>query len=217
MRVYHFLSARWALDDLAKKRLRISSLLSLNDPFEFLALALPAQDARKRIYVWRHLLAQRHGILCFSRSYSNPLLWSHYADKHAGICLGFDVSDESLVAVNYVKARAPQILLKASGDATADHEIAGKMRELLSTKYADWAYEDEIRAFASLDPKSCEDGHYFLDFSRTMALREIQLGPTCKTTRAEVEAAYGPLKGVVLHRMRLAFNTFRVVRNKAAH
>lgn len=34
MRVYHFLSARWGLDDLGKKRLKIATFDDLNDPFE---------------------------------------------------------------------------------------------------------------------------------------------------------------------------------------
>jgi len=29
------------------------------------------------------------GITCFSKSYMNTLMWSHYANKHNGLCLGF--------------------------------------------------------------------------------------------------------------------------------
>lgn len=29
------------------------------------------------------------GISCFSLSFEKTLMWSHYADKHGGICLGF--------------------------------------------------------------------------------------------------------------------------------
>jgi hypothetical protein len=34
MRVYHFLPERWAIEDLVKKRLKVSLLDDLNDPFE---------------------------------------------------------------------------------------------------------------------------------------------------------------------------------------
>ena len=30
-------------------------------------------------------------ILCFSRNWDNLLLWSHYGDRHMGVCLGFDI------------------------------------------------------------------------------------------------------------------------------
>lgn len=29
------------------------------------------------------------GVCCFSTSYSNPLLWSHYGDQHKGLCIGY--------------------------------------------------------------------------------------------------------------------------------
>ena len=34
MRVYKFLHAKWALDDLDKRRLKIATFDDLNDPFE---------------------------------------------------------------------------------------------------------------------------------------------------------------------------------------
>jgi hypothetical protein len=30
------------------------------------------------------------GIVCFSRTFNNILMWAHYADEHKGIVLGFD-------------------------------------------------------------------------------------------------------------------------------
>src|SRR5207244_3707608 len=29
------------------------------------------------------------GVSCFSKSYLKTLMWSHYSDKHKGVCLGF--------------------------------------------------------------------------------------------------------------------------------
>ena len=37
-------------------------------------------------------VARRWGVLCFSEDKSDVLQWSHYADRHQGMCLGFDVS-----------------------------------------------------------------------------------------------------------------------------
>lgn len=214
MRVYHFLEARWALDDLRRRRLRISNLMSLNDPFEFMALALPSYDARSRIIVWRHKLAQRWGVVCFSGTYRNPLLWSHYAQRHAGVCLGFDLDDRLAMRVEYVAKRAPEILLKASAHPPGT-DLSASIRPLLATKFKDWAYEDEVRTFAPLDPKGAEGENFFLPFSENLVLREVALGFVSKVTRADVEAAYGTLDGIDCFKTRLAFNTFRVVRNRA--
>ena len=40
MRVYHFLSEQFGMDDLLKKRLKIATLNDLNDPFELFAVSL---------------------------------------------------------------------------------------------------------------------------------------------------------------------------------
>jgi hypothetical protein len=45
MRLYHFLSATNALDDLTRRRIKLSQIDDLNDPFE---LWYSAQGDRKR-------------------------------------------------------------------------------------------------------------------------------------------------------------------------
>ena len=50
-------------------------------------------------------LNETKGLICFSRTWSNPLLWGHYAEKHTGIALGFDVPDQLLSQVLYTSQR----------------------------------------------------------------------------------------------------------------
>jgi len=50
-------------------------------------------------------LAQERGLLRFSRDWHNPVLWSHYASRHTGLCLGFDVPDDCLGPVSYSRKR----------------------------------------------------------------------------------------------------------------
>jgi len=42
------------------------------------------------------------GIVSLSSSYSNPVLWANYADSHKGVCLVFDIGNESNDARNYL-------------------------------------------------------------------------------------------------------------------
>jgi hypothetical protein len=35
VRLYHYLDACWALDDIKRRRLKLASLVDLNDPYEF--------------------------------------------------------------------------------------------------------------------------------------------------------------------------------------
>jgi hypothetical protein len=86
---------------------------------------------------------KQYGVLCFCKGWRNPLLWSHYADKHRGMCLGFDVEDNTVQPVYYVEDR-PYIPYPFSG------ELKPISDQLLSTKYIDWQYEEELRSWISL-------------------------------------------------------------------
>jgi hypothetical protein len=105
MLLYHLLSSQYALDDLRKGRIKISKFSDLNDPFELLATELPEKATRQIFSRWRKQIASTRGVICFSRSWDNPVLWSHYGDKHRGIALGFEVSDPIVEQVRYVGQR----------------------------------------------------------------------------------------------------------------
>ena len=47
MRVYHFLSEQYGMDDLLKRRLKIATFSDLNDPFELLAVSLSDSAVRR--------------------------------------------------------------------------------------------------------------------------------------------------------------------------
>lgn len=44
-------------------------------------------------------------ISCFSQRYDSILMWSHYGDKHKGICIEFDRPDKDFLDVEYSKKR----------------------------------------------------------------------------------------------------------------
>jgi hypothetical protein len=87
-RAYHFLPAHYALEDLRHRRMKIALLDDLNDPFDLWAVAQPDPTLRKAMRAFKLHVAQRFGMVCFSLAWHNPLLWSHYADKHRGVALG---------------------------------------------------------------------------------------------------------------------------------
>src|SRR6266446_5545165 len=106
MRVYHFLPALHALEDIEKKRIKISEIDQLIDPFELWCVSQEDKKLRPALRKYKKEMSERFGMICFSKQWHNPLLWSHYADKHRGMCLGFDVDDRGLKAVNYVEERS---------------------------------------------------------------------------------------------------------------
>lgn len=107
MLVYHFLDSHYGLENIGNRHLKISRIMELNDPFEFLSVDLTDRECRRALKKTKKELSKTKGILCFSKTWKNPVLWGHYADKHKGICLGFEVDNSILGKVNYVDSRPP--------------------------------------------------------------------------------------------------------------
>ena len=177
-RVYKFLPRKWAFDDIEKQHIKISRICDFNDPFELIPFDLTDKEQPDaQIHARTELLSGRgRGMLCFSFKWSNPVLWAHYADKHKGICLGFDLLDDAAHTVRYVKKRQ-----RLPSDWNEDEKTALQWAiRLLFTKFHGWEYEAECRVFASLDTEE-EDGNYYADFEESqMTLREVILGCECQ-------------------------------------
>ena len=207
VQVYKFLSEKWALEDIRMRRIKISEIHDLNDPFELIPFDLSDPEYRKAMLSVRDEMNAR-GILSFSRSWSSPLLWAHYADKHRGICLGFDVAraDEILKIVKYEEER-----LQLPDEL--DEETA---QQFLYTKSADWEYEEEVRVYTSRDVE--ENGNYFANFDEDendLTLREVIVGHRCCTERGSILALLSSYsKPVSVIKARLAYDSFLVVKDE---
>src|ERR1035437_1262268 len=170
MRVYYLTGAQFALSNLALRRIKISRFEDLNDPFELLGVDVGDKAYRAAFRATKEQISASRGLVCFSRSWSSPLMWGHYAERHTGIGLGFDVPDELLAPVIYAKS-----LLKMKIDPKTKVPKPTKkvVNQLLRTKFFDWNYEDEVRLFIGLDHDTAESGKYFLPFSENLVLREV--------------------------------------------
>lgn len=208
MRVYHFNHADHALENVVRRRLKIATLQDINDPFE-LAVCFDDAASRGLLRRFRQKWAERYGMLCFSRSWRNPVQWSHYADRHRGVCLGFDMPADKLVPVRYA---ASPVVPDWTAVAEEDNRAHEEMIRWSSTKYRHWRYEEELRAFVRL--KAPDDrGLHFCNFSDDLKLREIIVGPESDVSRADVAAALAK-EDVQSFKARLAFRSYRVVRQR---
>jgi hypothetical protein len=91
-RVYKFTSAYYGISNLQNKRLKLSTIDDLNDPFDLFPLDTTNLDVSNVEELVKNF-RRAHAILCFSRNWDNLLLWSHYGDSHTGVCLGFEIPD----------------------------------------------------------------------------------------------------------------------------
>ena len=207
-RVYKFLPRKWAFDDIEKRHIKISRVCDLNDPFDLSPFDLSDGDQRDALIRARKELSDRgRGLLCFSFKWSNPLLWAHYADKHKGICLGFDLPVIRHVA--YVSTRLPFPILSEVNEQTG--------LDWLFTKFSGWCYEAECRVFANLDTEE-EDGNYYADLEESqMTLREVILGCECQLNPTGVlESLLEPYKEEVrVIRVRPSDESFDMIEDTA--
>lgn len=94
MRVFQFFRASDGLAAITQRRLKISRIDNLNDPFEFPGADLSHPAVRLVLRRTKRSLGRQHGPLCFSGAWKNPVLWGHYAEKHKGLSLGFEMAAE---------------------------------------------------------------------------------------------------------------------------
>lgn len=209
MRVYHFIEQKWGLDDIRKRHLKVARINDLNDPFEF-EVATADRGVRKAFRATKDWLHASFGILCFSRDWKNPVQWAHYADKHHGLCLGFDIPDEKLDPVIYrEKLTEPSDeLLRREEDQRWQH-----FKQVISTKYLHWQYENEVRVYVDLRGETPDgEGRHFTNFSDEIALKEVIVGHRSTLTRDDIQAAVGDgAHHVSLCKARLAFKSYSVV------
>lgn len=210
MRVYHFLNKKYGLESLDKKRLKVSTFDSVNDPFELLCHELGDAELRRQMNEFKKTASAGQGMICFSRSMHSPVQWAHYADRHKGICLGFDIPEKYLAPVKYVSERLDYEIDRP----WAEGGIDARVDECFLTKYDHWSYEEEMRLFGDLGKPDRQTGLYFQEYDEHMRLTEIIVGCVSDVKKSDLRTSFGEsIEGVDIYKVRPAFKSFRMVRD----
>ena len=208
MRVYHLCGVQYAISNIALRRLKVSRYSDLNDPFELASIAATDPKIRAGLKRGKTTMHERFGCLCFSKSWFDPVLWAQYAEKHYGLALGFDIADDLLAPIQYIKDRFPLETNPKGAKPALNLEFASNW---MFAKSASWQYEDEVRASIKLDPSTIQGGLYFTEFSEGLMLKEVILGVRCELPIGEVRglvSTFQPTVSVV--KARLANDAFRI-------
>ncbi|MEM7611167.1 MAG: DUF2971 domain-containing protein [Pseudomonadota bacterium] len=209
MRVYHFIPLEYAIDNLRNHRMKVSRYRDLNDPFEMLALDLSRPDVRDAANATKSEFDRRFGLICFSKNCSDPVLWSHYADKHRGAAMGFDVEDENALEIQYSRARVEPKFIDDHDGRRIDPSVGAC---LTSTKFINWKYEQEVRVVMDLADTYQSGGLDFFYLRKVGRLREIVLGHRSELRPSDFDTLLAPeYLGVRVWQSRLAFGTYKVV------
>lgn len=144
--------------DLLNGRIYFSAPAGFNDPFELSAkvnissspllsaLSQKERDEVLRIFRLRPPTAlsedwkEKVGILCLSEDPANILMWSHYANNHSGICIGFDTDHKPFSSAHLVSYSDE----RPAAEFNSDPEKL--LTRVLLTKSKHWSYEREWRS-----------------------------------------------------------------------
>ncbi len=126
---------KYVIDIFLNQRLYSSSFRNLNDNFEGQFYSDGFEEPKR--YRLNPRKQQHLSICSFSKNYTSHLMWSHYADGHRGIVIGFDI-DESKYLIENVKYNGLanfQILPNKFDD----------IKLIFLNKLKEWKYEEESR------------------------------------------------------------------------
>lgn len=211
---YYLTPAHWAKVILKNRRLKLSTIPELNDPFELLGASIGEKEVRRVMKVIYSHWVKDLGMVCFSETWQNPVMWAHYGDKHNGVCLGFQFEDAEPLQVRYEPDRLKGMLKEVFSNRNFTLQ---QLEGLLCTKFKDWEYEREHRIFARLTDREPKSGLYYLNIEPHLRLTEVILGARCKLSLGEAIKAVGSdgQASVSVFKARAAFDSFAIVRDRS--
>jgi len=164
MLLYHYLNEQYGIEALQNSCLKIGRLNNLNDPFEYYHIDINNTSMRDIIRYRRKRANRNYGLICFSKNFSNPVQWAHYADSHKGLCLGFEIPEDLVVKIDYIQERTSASEFSKSLDLKEESYL----EYMLSRKYNHWSYEQEYRIIIKLSEKKNDHSFIFEKFSENI-------------------------------------------------
>ena len=192
--LYRYLSASSALKTLESLRLRVGLLPELNDPFDCSPHFVGGDDHEREVskVIVQRIFLERSvntGVLCFSRTWSEPVLWSHYANSHKGMVLVLTREPGAdLIKIKYLRERLPIQTADVLDDSKGD-TIRRRLTETYWVKSPTWRYERETRLIIPLTECDPSAGSYFVQLPKHMLVGVI-LGLRCECSPAYLKRVF---------------------------
>jgi hypothetical protein len=224
--IYRYFDSDAALKTLVAGRFRIGKVSQFDDPFEWnlgvIGAATPqeqefAENFSKEHRLW---LEGWMGILCFSKTISDPALWSLRANKHSGVA--FEVQypwrDDEIVDMTYPPERRVLdfIWLRGIHDESEQKTYLEALLDgLMRQKSPGWSFEQERRLHLALtDRRFCQlsDGWHYWQIPHD-ALKQVILGFCCPLEETDVRKLLdmNGFAATVVVRAKLCQETYSVI------
>jgi Protein of unknown function (DUF2971) len=215
MRLYKYLPEQFAISNIKNRRIKVSEFHSLNDPFELMGADLIDIRKRNAVNRMKDKIGLVSGIISFSKVHYEPLLWGHYADNHMGIALGYDVHDEFLIPVKYRSQRFEVIYDQRTRSLKNGKAVVDG---LISTKYINWQYEQEVRIYSNLSNRDPSNNICFCPLDEKLVLREVWVGMNNPLSRGVIDKLLeeaGYRKGVFVKKKKMALRKFAMIEDRS--
>ncbi len=134
------------------KKLESAAKKNIN---KYLKKSVSEINENQYLYDLSQNLINNQGLCCFSSVNDNLLMWSHYANSHKGVCVGYDVEllrqsfpNSKIASFGWVQygKRFPKVdFIK--------NELQS-LNRVVRYKSIDWEYEKEIRIMSTPGPHS---------------------------------------------------------------
>ncbi len=201
-RLYYYTKAEHLESILRTGNLKVTQLGHSNDPFEYRPVFKDAEEESK----WELLMpTMAPCTVCLSARMSSPVMWGHYAEHGAGICLVFDLplctiredlkqqyANDDNYKVYLCQSREGKTFFLHEVVYTDERLRLNKVRDYLqsqtkrvsnffkffATKSTDWSYEKEFRVQVHEDDLHAEKGLLFTNILKEY-LTGIILGHQC--------------------------------------
>jgi hypothetical protein len=209
--VYYYCNAEFGLKNLRHRRIKVSDASNLNDPFDHRSVRFN-RGVRKAVEAAIRDMVHLQGFICFSEVRNSVLMWSHYAERNKGFCLGFEVPRERLKHIEYVP-EMPEATIHSNMTMTTEEQRAMLLN--VTIKHEGWKYERELRFFTPRSEQYQEDGVWFYPFGPDLRLQQVMVGASSPYSRADIKEALGGMKATLdVFKARAAFTKFEIVRNR---
>ena len=193
--VFQYMKAEYAIDNLLRLHLPVTSADKTNDLHEYLFAICMKDDpfgrkdedlkiAKENIHRYVQEYAAVVQFVSFSETNNNQPLWAHYGDKHKGVCLGFtfDLEIDGDNLLRPVLYDAPVVdRIAEPGEVRTGEELHGLISRILRSKRPEWSYEREWRLEIPATYHRLEQSSTETKFFRVLKseLRQIIFGTRC--------------------------------------
>ena len=133
------------LRSIMNNTLWCSNTKEFNDPVD----PYIRNDKNESSNQFYNYLLERIKVACLTTHNDNTLMWSHYADKHKGICIEYDISqlqNNNNFILKKIDYNLSMLLFDLKNEILLDNNKSIKsIIDLFTVKSKEWEYEDEYR------------------------------------------------------------------------